>query len=119
MQTQPLDSDALTALVRDALDDLKALDIRVLDVRELTDVTDYMVVATGRSARQVSALAEHVILKAKAQDMAPLGVEGLREGEWVLVDLGDVVVHVMLHEARESYQLEKLWAPRDATAVRG
>ena len=117
MQTEAQNSEDLTRLVLDALDDLKAIDVRVLDVRQLTDVTDYMVVATGRSARQVSALAEHVLMVAKQGGVTPLGVEGLREGDWVLADLCDVVVHVMQSEARDSYQLEKLWAPPDANAV--
>ncbi len=106
-----MQSDALLELTVEALGDLKAFDVRVLDVRELTDMTDYMVIATGRSNRQVSALAEHLILTVKAKAMAPLGVEGLDGAEWVLVDLCDVVVHIMQPDAREEYQLEKLWAP--------
>jgi ribosome-associated protein len=117
MQTEAQNSESLTRLVLDALDDLKATDVRVLDVRQLTDVTDYMVVATGRSARQVSALAEHVQMVAKQRGVTPIGVEGLREGDWALVDLCDVVVHVMQPETRDTYQLEKLWAPPDANAV--
>lgn len=93
----------------DALDDLKALDVTVLDVRKLTDMTDCMVIATGRSNRQVAAIAEHLVAQAKAANRPPLGIEGLREGDWVLVDLTDVVVHIMQPEARELYQLEKLW----------
>jgi ribosome-associated protein len=88
-----------------ALDDLKALDVSVLDVRHLTTVTDTMVVACGRSDRHVRAIADAVIQKSKQQGHRPIGVEG----EWVLVDLGDVVVHVMLPRAREFYNLEKLW----------
>lgn len=106
-----MQSDALLRLALDALDDVKALDVRVLDVRELTEMTDYMVVATGRSNRQVVALAEHLIMQTKAMDQPPLGVEGLDDGEWVLVDLCDVLVHIMQPETRETYQLEKLWAP--------
>ena len=93
------------------LEELQAGDVEVLDVRELTDVTDYMVVATGRTSRHVRAITEKVVVSAKHRDAPPLGVEGEREGEWVLVDLCDVVVHVMQPDARELYQLEKLWSP--------
>ena len=105
----PVDAEALTRLVTGALDDRKAQRITILDVRTLTDVTDVMVVAGGRSARHVKATAEHVVEQSKAAGCRPLGVEGLREGEWVLVDLGDLVLHVMTPETRETYQLEKLW----------
>jgi ribosome-associated protein len=110
-----MQSDALTRLALEALDDLKALDVQVLDVRELTQMTDYMIVATGRSNRQVVAIAEHLIMEAKNQGERQIGIEGLGEGEWVLVDLGDVLVHVMQPDTRDTYQLEKLWAPRQST----
>jgi ribosome-associated protein len=101
----------LTALqaAAGALDDLKALDVSVLDVRHLTTVTDTMVVACGRSDRHVRAIADAVVDKCKREGYRPIGVEGKQVGEWVLVDLGDVVVHVMLPRAREFYNLEKLW----------
>lgn len=92
-----------------ALDDGKALDIKILDVRKLTSMTDYMVVATGRSSRQVKALADHVADAARALKQKPLGVEGQESSEWILIDLGDVIVHVMQAETRDFYQLEKLW----------
>ena len=113
-------ADAATTLCRiatDALEERKAVDLRVLDVRALTDFTDFMIVASGRSTRQVAALAENVVEQAKAKGYRPMGVEGLREGEWVLVDLCDVVVHVMLPEVRDFYQLEKLWGREDARSV--
>lgn len=102
-------SEELARLVVAALEDRKASDIRAIDVRAMTDVTDFMIVTSGRSQRQVKALAENVIEKAKAQGQRPLGVEGEAQGEWILVDLCDVVMHVMLPEVREFYQLEKLW----------
>ena len=103
------ETQALTQLVTDALEDRKAQRITMLDVQELTDVTDLMVIASGRSSRHVKATAEHVIERTKAAGCRPLGVEGLREGEWVLVDLGELVLHIMTPETRETYQLEKLW----------
>lgn len=102
--------DALKTLVTDALEDLKAQDIAVLDVSRLTSVTDLMVVASGTSSRHVAALAENVVQAAKEQGIAPLGVEGESGADWVLVDLGNLVVHVMLPETRQLYDLERLWA---------
>ncbi|SEK86162.1 ribosome silencing factor [Halomonas daqiaonensis] len=102
--------DALKTLVIDALEDLKAQDIAVLDVSRLTSVTDLMVVASGTSSRHVAALAGNVIQAAKEQDIPPLGVEGENGADWVLVDLGNLVVHVMLPDTRQLYDLERLWA---------
>jgi ribosome-associated protein len=96
-------------VVAGALDDLKALDVSLLDVRHLTTVTDTMIVASGRSDRHVRAIADAVVEQCKKEGHRPIGVEGQSVGEWVLVDLGDVVVHVMLPRTREFYNLEKLW----------
>lgn len=92
-----------------ALEDLKGVDIQTFDVREMTSITDFMVIASGNSNRHVKALAEHVVERARTAGVRPLGVEGEGEAEWVLVDLGDVVVHVMRPGAREFYKLERLW----------
>jgi ribosome-associated protein len=99
----------LEQIVAGALDDLKAVDVHTLDVRHLTTVTDTMVVASGRSDRHVRAIAGAVVEQCKKAGFRPLGVEGERSGEWVLVDLADLVVHVMLPRVREFYNLEKLW----------
>ncbi|WP_311949217.1 ribosome silencing factor [Halomonas piscis] len=102
--------DTLKQLALDALEELKARDISTIDVASLTNVTDVMMVASATSTRHVAALAQNVVEKAKAGGLAPRGVEGGSNADWVLVDLGDVVVHVMLPEARELYDLERLWA---------
>jgi ribosome-associated protein len=99
----------LQNLVTAALDDMKAVNVRVLDVRGLTDIVDTMVIASGNSDRHVRSIAERVVEKAKAAGLRPLGTEGARDGEWVLVDLQDVLVHVMLPRVREFYGLEHLW----------
>ena len=101
---------ALGQVVASALDDMKAVNVKVMDVRKLSDVFDTLVVASGTSDRHVRSIAERVVEKAKAAGYRPLGVEGEKTGDWVLVDLRDVVVHVMLPRVREFYALEKLWA---------
>ena len=105
-----LSGEVVLAIAQDALDDLKALEPVTLDVRELSSVTDYLLVASGTSSRHVKSLAENVLMKAKASGVRPLGVEGERIGEWVLVDFGDVVVHVMQPATRSFYDLERLWS---------
>jgi ribosome silencing factor RsfS/YbeB/iojap len=114
-------ADRLRSLVLGALDDLKARDIREVDVREKSSVTDLLVVASGTSSRHVKSIADEVVKKAKKAGLPPIGVEGQREGEWVLVDLGDIVVHVMLPRTREFYGLERLWTVGDdmPTALAG
>jgi ribosome-associated protein len=102
-------SDALLKLAQNALEDLKARDLRVLDVRTLTSVTDYLLIASGTSDRHVRSLADNVISSASEAGEKPYGVEGKEAGEWVLVDLQDVVVHVMQPRVREFYKLEDLW----------
>lgn len=104
-----MQTDELKALALQALDDLKGLDIVDYDVRDMTSVTDVMIIASGTSDRHVKSLAGAVVMACKKAGVSPLGVEGEREGEWVLVDLGDVVVHVMQPRIREFYALEKLW----------
>lgn len=102
-------------VVEAALADMKAVDVRVLDVRGISDVADFMVIASGTSDRHLRAIADRVVQMTKAAGQRPLGVEGEQQGEWVLVDLPDVMVHVMLPRTREFYQLEHLWeAPREA-----
>lgn len=104
-----METEKLRELVIKALVDIKAQDIHIMDVREMTSITDYMIVASGTSDRQVRALANNVVEECKKHDHNPLGVEGQEKGDWVLVDLGDVIVHVMQPATRDFYQLEKLW----------
>ncbi len=108
--TKGMHIDALKTLVMDALEELKARDIVQLDVSRLTSVTELMVVASGTSNRHLAALADNLIQTAKESGVPPLGVEGESGAEWVLVDLGDVVVHLMMPETRALYDLERLWA---------
>ena len=105
-----MQTHALKTLVVDALEALKGKDIMTLDVSRMTSITDLMVIASGTSSRHVSALADNVVEEAKHAGVQPLGVEGRQAQDWVLVDLGDVVVHVMTADAREHYDLERLWS---------
>ncbi len=99
----------LRSVVVEALEDMKAVNVKVLDVRGLTDITDTMVIASGTSDRHVRSVADRVLEKAREAGVRPFGIEGERDGEWVLVDLPDVLVHIMLPRVRELYGLEKLW----------
>lgn len=99
----------LKKLTIDALEDLKGRNIVSLDVEKISDFTDIMIFCSGTSSRHVKSLANNVVVEAKANNVTPLGVEGTDQGEWVLVDLGDIVVHIMQPNIREFYQLEQLW----------
>ena len=102
--------NSFARLITDTMEDLKAQDVQTLDVRALTTMTDYMIIASGRSDRQVKAIADKVIEAAKTRKIRPLGVEGEKQAEWILIDFGDVIAHVMHPDTREYYQLEKLWS---------
>lgn len=107
-QTAPT---TLERVAQAALEDMKAVNVRRIDVRGLTDVADTMIIASGNSDRHVRSIADRVVEFAKRIGRRPMGVEGARDGEWVLVDLQDVLVHVMLPRVREFYALEQLWEP--------
>jgi ribosome-associated protein len=109
----PPPAEVLLEQVHAAVEELKARDTVQIDVRGKSSVCDFMVIASGTSTRHVKSIAEEVVKFAKKLDVQPLGVEGEREAEWVLVDLGDVVVHVMLPRVREFYALERLWTVGD------
>jgi len=112
---------SLETVVLDALADMKALEIKVLDVRGLTDIADTMVIASGTSDRHVRSVAQRVVEKTKAAGFRPHGIEGQKDSDWVLIDLADMIVHVMLPRVREFYGLEKLWdmtAAKRVTAAR-
>jgi len=111
-----MESENLQEIVLDALQEMKAVNTTVLDVRELTDVMDTLIISSGTSRRHVKSIANLVCVKAKQSGHRPLGVEGEEAGEWVLVDFGDVVVHVMLPATRDFYDLERLWVNPVATA---
>ena len=118
-RTKPAKAVPLRQHVMDALEELKAKDIREIDVRGKTSIADTLFVVSGTSARHVKSIADEVVKFAKKAGVMPLGVEGEREAEWVLVDLGDVIVHVMLPRIREFYGLERLWTvgDRDIEAI--
>lgn len=104
-----MELEAMKQAVVDALEDIKATDISVLDVSKLTSITSYMIIASASSTRQAKSLAHNVQEKLRELGVTITGVEGEHEGEWVLVDLGDIVVHIMLQNTRDYYNLEQLW----------
>lgn len=110
--------NTLKDLVIDALEGLKANDLIVLDVRHLTTITDSMVICSGTSSRHVKSLADRVLKTVKEHQLPILSSAGEREGEWALVDLGDIIVHIMLPQARDFYQLERLWGIRNINEQR-
>lgn len=105
----PMKPLAIKKLALQALDELKAENVIVIDVRSRASFTDFMIFASGRSTRHVKSIANEVVEQAKNASLPPLGIEGEDVGEWVLVDLGDVIIHVMLPDTRQFYELEKLW----------
>jgi ribosome-associated protein len=102
-------SEDLVKLATAALEEIKAQDITTIDVRGKTSITDFMLIASGTSSRHVKSLIDNVLEKVKEQGVRPIGTEGMDTGEWALLDLGDIVVHVMLPTARQFYDLERLW----------
>ena len=110
-----MQSNELVKLVETELDQRKGLHITTLDVHNKTSFTDFMVIVTATSGRHAKALCDYVVEKVKEHGIQPLGMEGQNVSDWVLLDLGDVILHVMTGQAREYYQLEKLWSVGDAT----
>ena len=104
-----LSFEQLRELVLTALEDFKAIDIQSIDVSDQNPLTELFVIASGSSTRHVKSMAENLIMRAKAAGSPPLGVEGQKQAEWILVDLNDVIVHLMLPQSRAFYNLEKLW----------
>lgn len=103
-------SEQLKELVVNAIEEMKGNNLKVLDVRDLTSVTDFMIITSGTSSRHVKSLAENVVKCCKANRIRPIGIEGDGKAEWVLVDLGGAVVHIMLPATRQFYDIERLWA---------
>ena len=110
-----LQAEALTAAIIDGIEDIKGRDIVVIDVKGRSSVTDTLVICSGNSRRHVVSIAENVVTALKARNVTILGVEGADAGEWVLVDAGDAIVHVMQDDTRDFYQLERLWADNHST----
>ncbi|GGO78639.1 ribosomal silencing factor RsfS [Marinobacterium nitratireducens] len=108
--------DQLIKVAQQALEDMKAKDVVLLDVQGKSSVTDFMLIASGTSRRHVNSIADEVVEKVKEAGLRPLGTEGQETGDWILVDLGDLVVHVMMPDARSFYDLERLWRFEEDTA---
>ncbi|WP_111893189.1 ribosome silencing factor [Acinetobacter sp. MB5] len=117
VDTQTQDVSACLNAIRNALQDVKAKDIIELDVSSISNVADAIVIASGTSTRHVKALADNVAEEARKAGFRPIGIEGERDAEWILIDLGYVVVHVMLPTARKFYDLESLWRTPDASVA--
>jgi ribosome-associated protein len=105
-----LQLEALNDFLIDKADDMKAEDIKTLDVQGKSSITDFMIVCTGTSKRHVASIADHVARQAKLAGLEPIGIDGEAEGEWVVVDMGTTMLHIMQQEHRDLYQLEKLWS---------
>ncbi len=112
-----MQTKAVLQQLRDIIADAKGQQLTVLDVRTLTDITDYMLVVSGSSTRHVLSIAERLLERMRAQGSRPIGIEGERLGEWVLIDFGDVVVHVMRPQTRDFYNLEKLWGGAESAGA--
>ncbi|MFM2486321.1 ribosome silencing factor [Celerinatantimonas yamalensis] len=112
-----MQTTALVKFVVDKIEDMKGRDVAVLDVHQQSTITDHMVVCSGNSKRHVQSIAQNILNEAKLAHLTVIGSEGGDAGEWVLVDLGDVVIHVMQDESRDFYQLEKLWKPQTESRV--
>lgn len=107
----------LVLTINVALDDMKAVEIAEMNIREISSIADMMIVASGNSSRHVKAIADTVIEKAKEAGFRPIGVEGTDIAEWILLDFGDVIIHIMLPKTREFYDLEKLWSARPSSTL--
>lgn len=105
-----LEIEALNNFIADKADDMKAENIQLVDVRGKSSITEFMLICTGTSKRHVSSIADHIANEAKKMGIDLIGMEGEKEGEWVVVDMDSIMVHVMQQEQRETYQLEKLWS---------
>jgi ribosome-associated protein len=115
LEVPAFDLEKIKLAVVDAIEDIKGFDISVMDVREMTSLASYMIVASASSSRQTKAIANNVLEKLKELGVQSRGTEGEREGEWVLVDLGDIIVHIMLPTTRAYYNLEQLWGAAEDT----
>lgn len=116
-QSTPVAPDALKSIIERVLDDHKAEDVVVISLKGKSSIADYMMIASGRSTRQVIALAENLVQTLKANGLVGIRPEGIRQGDWVLIDAGDIIVHLFRPEVREFYNLEKMWEPDFADAA--